>query len=529
VNLAEQAVRPENLNFTSLSRDAAHWNRECIYKQGEWNGICLEDRTIWLTSVSPNQSHSNVIIITALRMAPLINLRKIGPNCFDGDKMKNMTKHVIAILCGIIFCIIPQIAPAQDCSLSSVRCVGSGQEYSNIQAAVDASKPGDIVLIFGGTYRGFRVTQSGSTSKPIVIKAKDNDNVVINQAEPGGSGEHVRINNSSYITIEGLIVDRSGATGFGFTARGATATTPMHGLIIRGNTVRNSESVNLYVSNAADSLIENNITYGSVNSHGIYLANGGADNVIIRGNESYSNAVNGIHLNGDLSVGGDGLHSGITIENNRIHDNTANGMDLDGIQDSIIRNNLVYRNGRNAVRAFQIDAAEGPQNLKIYNNTIIVPAGIDAWAIKLTEDRGGHVIFDNILLNEGSSGGGLCVSNSSFMSDYNLVVSRMSYNGGNSILSLANWQTQSGQDTHSSITTSGTLFLDSSGMNFSLKSGSSAIDTGVASLNSISAALTDILSVVRPQGTSFDIGAYEYVDDLPSPALQPPNGLHIIY
>jgi parallel beta-helix repeat protein len=181
----------------------------------------------------------------------------------------------------------------------------------------------------------------------------------------------------------------------------------MHGVVMRGNTVTNSGSTNIYVSEVSDSLVEGNSTSGS-GEHGIYLANGGSDNTVLRGNHCFNNAVNGIHLNGDASIGpgGDGLHKGITIEKNIIHGNAANGLDLDGIQDSVIQDNLIYGNGNHAARAFQIDASAGPQNLAFVNNTFV--QGNGNAVLKLTQDLGGHSFFNNILVND-SSGTSLVV------------------------------------------------------------------------------------------------------------------------
>lgn len=50
--------------------------------------------------------------------------------------------------------------------------------------------------------------------------------------------------------------------------------------------------------------VENNKTFGTVEQHGIYLSNSSVphDNYVVRGNESYRNAMNGIQLNGDCAT-----------------------------------------------------------------------------------------------------------------------------------------------------------------------------------------------------------------------------------
>lgn len=395
-----------------------------------------------------------------------------------------------------------------DCTDPDVLCVddtaGPQQEYSTIQSAVAVATAGQTVLVQNGTYSGFVVRRSGTATNRIVVKA-NGDSVVIDQAEPGGSGNSILISNASYVTIDGFDVERGGASGYAVAARNASPTSPMHGLVVSNNIVRNSGSTNMYFSEVADSLIEHNDTSGSLTSHGIYLANGGSDNTTIRGNISYNNAKNGIHLNGDASVGGDGLHTGIVIDGNILYGNTANGMDLDGIQDSTIQNNLSYGNGRHSLRAFQIDSSAGPKNLRIINNTFVSGNG---WAIKLSEDGGGHTIFNNILFSSSSSLGAVCVSNASFASDYNAVTGRFSIDNESSTIDLSQWQSL-GHGTGSFTSTPGSLFMNVSGNDYSLMGGVPAIDAGVSSFQSISAPTSDISNQIRPQGAGYDLGAFE--------------------
>lgn len=395
-----------------------------------------------------------------------------------------------------------------DCTDPDILCVddtpGPQQEYSTIQSAVAVAQAGQTVLVQNGTYAGFVARRSGTATSRITIKANGNS-VVIDQAEPGGSGNSILISNASYVTVDGFDVERGGASGYAVAARNASPTSPMHGLVVSNNIVRNSGSTNMYFSEVADSLIENNDTSGSLSSHGIYLANGGSDNTTLRGNISYNNAKNGIHLNGDASVGGDGLHTGIVIDGNILYGNTANGMDLDGIQDSTIENNLVYGNGRHSLRVFQIDASAGPKNLRIINNTFVSGNG---WAIKLSEDGGGHTIFNNILFSSSSSLGAVCVSNTSFASDYNAVTGRFSVDNEASVIDLSQWQAE-GHGTHTFTSTPNSLFNNTSGNDYTLMGGVPAIDAGISSYQGISAPTNDILGQIRPQGAGYDLGAYE--------------------
>ena len=392
------------------------------------------------------------------------------------------------------------------CGSANILCVddtaGATQEYATIQAAVDVAAAGDTVLVYDGVYRGFVASRSGTSSNRIVIKA-NGSSALINSTNSRNEG--ITLSRASYVTVEGFTI--TGMPGYGLATHDASSTTPMRGLIVRNNTVQNSGSSNIYLSQVADSIIEGNTASGSVASHGIYLANGGSDNTVLRANRCHNNGKNGIHFNGDIREGGDGLHSGITVENNILYNNTDNGVDADGVQDSVFRNNLMYGNGRNALRLFQIDSAQGPKNIKVMNNTLLVPAG-GGWAIKFTQDLGGHTFFNNILLSDNSSTGSISMPNTNFVSNYNALVGRLSLNSEATIVSLAVWQA-AGFDANSFTTTPSALFVSTVTPDYRLKSGAPAINTGSPSLNGILAPLVDILGAVRPQGIAHDLGAYE--------------------
>ena len=406
------------------------------------------------------------------------------------------------------------------CAAADVLCVddtaGSTQEYSDIPAAVTAVQQGQTVLVYDGMYTGFQITRSGASTAPITIRAAGNSAVITNRA-PTGDG--IRLENVSYVTVDGLVIQGGAAVSQPITqrciaARGATATSPMRGNVIRGTTCTNAVLECFYLSQFGGGVVENNVINGcgrggGTRNHGIYLANAGADNTVIRGNTITTTATagaesNGIHMNGDVSIGGDGVISGLTLERNTIYGNAQSGLNMDGVQNSTVRNNLVYGNARHALRAYRIDGAAGPQGLVVVNNTFI--ASTSGWAVKLSEDGGGHTVFNNILLG---AAGGLCVANANLAADRNAVDDRFSVDNEASTITLAAWRTQTGQDANSMIATATALFVDGNANDYRLATGSPAKDAGAASFNSINAPGGDLTGTTRPQGAAHDLGAFE--------------------
>ena len=192
--------------------------------------------------------------------------------------------------------------------------------WATLQHAADVVSADDEVIVRAGTYTGFQLGTSGTSSAPIRFHAASTG-VVINTGGPTGDG--IRLQNVSYVTVEGFQIQN--VTERGIAQRGATPENPVHGLVIRGNTISATGGEGLYLSEVADSLIENN-TIVNAGDHGIYLANAGSDGTIIRGNNISGSQTAGIHFNGDLSIGGDGIISGLIVENNVLHHNGQNGL-----------------------------------------------------------------------------------------------------------------------------------------------------------------------------------------------------------
>jgi len=385
--------------------------------------------------------------------------------------------------------------------------------WRTLQYAVDAIAPGDTILVKSGTYVGCRIGKSGQAGAAKTLRADAGAMVLINA--PGPSNAHssnieIELFDStvSYWVIDGFEVTNSPHHGIDIRI---TSYITVQNCYTHHNGTPTVRGDGIFLSFSDYPLIQYNET--SFNSeHGIYHSNSG-DHPTIRGNRSHDNAACGMHFNGDLSQGGDGIISFAVIEKNIIYENGVkggSGINCDGVSDSIIRNNLLYNNHASGISLYAIDAAEGSSRNKVYNNTIIQAAGA-RWCINIPASDGvpnptGNVIKNNILYQPDSARGSVLIYSSGvngFESDYNIVV-RFSTNGGDSTMNLAAWQSL-GYDQHSIIASPSALFVDPANNNYHLKSGAAAINAGT----SLAEVTDDLSSFVRSIGSAYDIGCYE--------------------
>jgi len=97
-------------------------------------------------------------------------------------------------------------------------------------------------------------------------------------------------------------------------------------------------------------------------------------------------------------------------------------------------------------------------------------------------------------------------------------MNRFTTNGGDSVQTLAQWRTSTGQDQHSLVATPGQLFVNPAAADYHLSATSLAIDVGTSQF----APAFDFEGTARPSGSGFDLGADERGGGAPPPPLPPP-------
>ena len=217
------------------------------------------------------------------------------------------------------------------------------------------------------------------------------------------TADGINLEGADYVTIDGFTVVGMPRTGIRSVLN--------HHVIIRNNSLDLNEKWGILTGFSDDLLIENNVATRSKVEHGIYVSNSG-DRPVIRNNTIWGNRANGIHMNGDVSMGGDGIISGALVEGNVIYDNGVgggSGINADGVQNSRFQNNLIYSAHASGLSLYRIDGGGGSSNNLVVNNTIVV-ATDGRWALNIQSGSTGNTVRNNILYSSHSFRGAIDVS-----------------------------------------------------------------------------------------------------------------------
>jgi parallel beta-helix repeat protein len=378
----------------------------------------------------------------------------------------------------------------------------SASPFRQIRPAVALAGPGDTILVSDGSYLGFDVnSKTGAMNAPITIRATGTNANVTVTTDRSDNRDTIYITYSAWIVVDGLRGTNAN--------RAAVRVDWSPHVTIRNGVFGDNAEWGIFTDFSDDLLIENNECYGSVAQHGIYVSNSG-DRPTVRNNRCHDNTGAGIQLNADASQKpGDGIISGALLEQNVIFNNSLGGggaMNLDGVQDSVVRNNLLFNNHASGIICFKQDGAQGPKGMQILNNTVDMAAD-GRWALGLTQTAGSNYVRNNILLARGATRGGLRFVSATDVnntdSDYN-ILNYTTPDDGKTRYTLVQWQVL-GHDLHSRTGALANLFINDAIGNYHLASNSVAVNTGQTLANVTS----DLERGLRPFGLGFDCGCYE--------------------
>ncbi|MFH1104764.1 MAG: right-handed parallel beta-helix repeat-containing protein [Actinomycetota bacterium] len=389
----------------------------------------------------------------------------------------------------------------------------SGHPWATLQHAVDSIEPGDTIVVHPGTYAGMRIERSGAPGAWITLTAAIPGTVTIDR--PGSANRHesnVELETwedpgtVSYWVIDGLEVVN--APSWGIDVRG-TPDAHSHDIVIRANDVHDNGlaaiRTGIFFAFTDEVRVTRNDSHHN-GEHGIYLSNSG-DGFRVDHNHLHDNGGCGLHMNGDLSQGGDGIISNGEITANLIEGNGilgCAGINLDGVTDATIANNVIVENHASGIAVFRGDGAVCSRDVTIVNNTV-VQAADGRWAVVMGGPGCRDVtLVDNVLLTRHPWRGVVEMPTPSLpglVSGGNVVTGRFTTDGGDTVLDLPQWQVATAQDGDSLAASIDAVLLPGS---YRHRPGGPAEDAGRPT-----GTVTDYDRVPRPSGAGWDSGAFE--------------------
>ena len=165
------------------------------------------------------------------------------------------------------------------CADGNTLQVGSGQDYTNIQEAINAANESDTIFVHSGTY-----PETIIVDKSLTLIGESSSSII------SGSGDHTIKITSNNVIISELKIQNSGGSYY------CIFLDSVSGCEISENTIRNGGH-GIYLGGSNSNSIEDNIIED--NNVGIYFSN--SDSNTIKGNNIQSNNANGVFLTSSSS------------------------------------------------------------------------------------------------------------------------------------------------------------------------------------------------------------------------------------
>ncbi len=379
--------------------------------------------------------------------------------------------------------------------------------WATLQHAADSVGPGDTVLAGPGDYAGFHLEQSGVTGHPVTFDGQGSARIVSDNqnTRDGINVEDWGEDSIHHVTVRGFTV--TGATRAGIRFSG-TESLHAHHITIADNVCDQNGRWGIFCGFNDDITVTGNVCSRSGTEHGIYLSNS-CKRYVLRHNTCRDNYGCGIHNNGDLEAGGDGIMEWGYIEYNTCYGNGAGGgsaLNFDTVRHCRIRGNLCYANHSSGISIYSVSGLGSADNYVI-NNTVIT--GTDGrWCLNLKDATANTVAYNNIFLSDHDWRGSIDIGAdcTGLDSDYNIVMDRFVIGEGG-VLSLADWRTAMGTDAHSFTAAPAELFVDIPGADFHIIYGGPAHDAGtMLGVEFSPMPAYDADGDYRPDGAQYDIG-----------------------
>ncbi len=371
----------------------------------------------------------------------------------------------------------------------------SAQPFRTIKEGMMALSAGDTLYVKSGTYSEsidtWRVPFANGTSwnNPITVAVNPGDTVTIHP-NTNSSFIWVADGQRKYLIVKGFVVDGRHTANHGFKFESGSKyvrvtdseikNAKFSGILVTGVSDPSSDK-----NNSFHEFINLNLHHNGINffDHGIYIA---TSHNLIDQSEIHHNASYGGHIYKSST----NTANNNVVRNSSFHDNNTSGQWGCGLLLSSGNQNVAYNNVAYGNFA-GFCTLNRTSNAHMYNNIAYENDNYGIYVGKNTNN--GSRIENNTLYNNGVYG--VFVGDGAINANVRNNISRShSINFG-----------LTGSSSSNNLTAN-PLFVNAGGKNFHLQSGSPAIDTGLT----ISGIGTDFDGISRPQGSNFDIGAYEF-------------------
>jgi len=421
---------------------------------------------------------------------------------------------------------------------------GEGHALATIQRAIDLAETtseGDTVHVAAASYNehiniygysditlyGGYPSNGGTVRNPVTN---------ITTIDGGNSGRVVTIVNASNIVVDGFVVQNGDVTNVG----GGIAIDDCSAVTIQNNIVMHNIARGDWGGGIA--VIQSNVTItGNTIQNNQSSGSNGCGGGISFFQECSGTVTGNIITHNTASIDGGGMmiySANLSILSNRIDNNTAadgsggglviercNSMTVTG---NTISNNVlsgtgsflgagircIYSNAqirRNFIQDNRGATWGGGINLYssdafIVNNLISGNQALNGGGIYFAQASSAQIHSSTIAGNTADSGAGIYVESSCHVTATNSIVwaNNTQQIGGDGIFTATYCDIQGGYSGTGNLN-SDPLFVG--GDDYQLTSSSPCIDAGT----STDAPATDIVGTIRPQGSGYDMGAYEYI------------------